>query len=114
MKRKPILIIMLLISLIIQSCRTIDSVDIVRLSPNPSKPVLTGNPVQDKVILSVMYYRMLLWTYNARYMVGEITVEEYEEKKETILNIISEIEKAVIDSNSLTFSFYVNYIGIYS
>ncbi|MGB3465646.1 MAG: hypothetical protein WBA74_10260 [Cyclobacteriaceae bacterium] len=94
MKRKPILLLMLLISLMIQSCKTLDSVDIVRLPPNPSKPVLTNDLKEDNITLVVMYYRMVLWSFNARYMVGEITVEEYEEKKETILNIISKIEKA--------------------
>ena len=94
MKKKPILLIILLISLTIQSCETIDNVAIVRLPPNPSKPVLTNDLKDDNISLVVSYYRMLLWSFNARYMVGEITVEEYEEKKETILNIISEIEKA--------------------
>jgi len=79
----------------ILSCRTIEPIDVVRLPAVPLKPVLSGDPVEDKVILVLVYYRMLLWSFNVKYMVGEITQEEYEEKKETILNIISKIESAI-------------------
>lgn len=93
MKRLKLLVI-LLVSLIMLNCETVDSVDIVRLPPVPGKPVLENDLYNDNITLTITYYRMLLWSYNVKYMVGEILESEYEEKKETILNIISEIEKA--------------------
>ena len=81
------------IFLIITSCKSfVPSLLIVRLTPNPDKPVLVDNSEANEAVLMIQHYRWILKAATDRYLVGEITEDEYNEKKEIILNIISKFE----------------------
>jgi len=81
------------IFLIAISCKSFTpDLIIVRLTPDPDKPVLTDNSQANEAVLIIQHYRWVLKAYTDRYLVGEITEAQYNNKKKTIMYIISQLE----------------------